>query len=294
MGARLEIGGGLPQGAGLSSSAALEVSLCLALLALAGIAESDRIALARLCSRVENDWVGSQSGLLDQLASLCGAPGAALLIDFRTLVIDPVRLSLPDGWRLVTLDSGERHANASSAYNQRRAECARASELLEIQSLRDATPSAVADLPEPLRRRAQHVLGENARVLDMVEALRAGDLPAVGALLNASHASLRERYEVSTAAVEAAVERLRAAGAVGARLVGGGFGGHVLGLLPPGAQAPDGAREVRATAGAHLRPPAPAQALAGPREACATRTLLAIAMKPSAGRFDMHGLNDRA
>jgi galactokinase len=257
VGARLEIGGDLPQGAGLSSSAALEVSLCLALLALAGVAESDRIALARLCSRVENEWVGSQSGLLDQLASLCGAPNTALRIDFQTLTVEPVPLRLAGGWRLVTLDSGERHANASSAYNQRRAECARASELMGIQSLRDATPSAVAELPEPLRRRAQHVLGENARVLDMVKTLRAGDLAAAGALLNASHASLRERYEVSTAAIEATVERLRAAGAAGTRLVGGGFGGHVLGLLPPGAAAPASAREVRAAAGAHLLASAP-------------------------------------
>jgi galactokinase len=274
VGAHLEIASDLPQGAGLSSSAALEVSLCLALLALGGApeiermaanapageytaltgSEDDSVALAGLCSRVENEWVGSQSGLLDQLASFCGVPGAALLIDFRTLVVEPIPLSLPDGWRLVRIDSGERHANASSAYNERRAQCARASEQLGLRSLRDATPRALAALPEPLRRRARHVLGENTRVLDTVAALREGDLPAVGALLSASHASLRDDYEVSTPALDAAVERLLAAGAAGARLVGGGFGGQVLGLLPPGVDTESlaGAREVRASAGARL------------------------------------------
>ena len=121
VGARIEIGGDLPRGAGLASSAALEVSLCLALLALAGQAEGslDRIATARLCARVENRWVGAHTGLLDQLASLCGEAQIALCIDFSTLAIEPVPLRL-EGWRLVVLDSGERHAHAISAYNQRR------------------------------------------------------------------------------------------------------------------------------------------------------------------------------
>jgi galactokinase len=252
VGARLEIGGDLPPGAGLSSSAALEVALCLALLALIGAVEPDRVGLAQLCSRVEHEWVGAQTGLLDQLASLYGAPGAALLIDFQTLRVSPVPLRLEGGWRFVTLDSGERHANASSAYNERRAECSRACELLEVDSLREASWQAVEQLPEPLRRRARHVLGENARVKDAVTALRAGEMAAVGPLLNASHASLRDQYEVSTPAVEAAVARLLWAGAAGARIVGGGFGGHVLGLLGPGVRAPDGAREVHPGPGAHL------------------------------------------
>jgi galactokinase len=252
VGARLEIGGDLPPGAGLSSSAALEVALCLALLALIGAAEADRVGLARLCSRVEHEWVGAQTGLLDQLASLYGAPDTALLIDFQAFKIDPVPLRLERDWRLVTLDSGERHANAGSAYNERRAECTRACELLGVDSLREASLDAVERLPEPLRRRARHVLGENTRVRDTVVALRAGDLPAVGRLLNASHASLRDQYEVSTAAVERTVQRLLQSGAAGARIVGGGFGGHVLGLLPAGVYAPEGAREVHAGPGAHL------------------------------------------
>jgi galactokinase len=252
VGARLEIGGDLPRGAGLSSSAALEVALCLALLALTGAAGADRIDLARLCSRVESEWVGSQTGLLDQLASLYGAPDAALRIDFQTLAIEPVPLRLRGGWRLVTLDSGEPHSNASSGYNERRRECSEACELLGVESLREASQNAVERLPERLRRRARHVLGENARVQDTVTALRAGDMPAVGRLLNASHASLRDQYEVSTPAVETVVAELLAAGAAGARIVGGGFGGHVLGLLGPGVRAPGGAREVRAGPGAHL------------------------------------------
>jgi galactokinase len=270
VGARLQIEGDLPQGAGLSSSAALTVALCLALLALGGARVADRVSLARLCSRVENEWAGARTGLLDQLASLCGLPDTALLIDFQTLAlepvppvlegdwrlatlaVEPVPLRLEGGWRLVTLDSGQTHAHADSGYNERRAECARACELLGVPSLRDASPEAIAGLPEPLRRRAGHVLGENERVRAAVAALRAGDLPALGVLLSASHTSLRERYEVSTPALDAAVARLLDAGAAGARLIGGGFGGHVLGLLPPGAQAPAGAREVRAGAGAHL------------------------------------------
>ncbi len=255
VGAELEIGGNLPQGAGLSSSAALEVSLCLALLALADETETDRIDLARLCSRVESGWAGAHTGILDQLASLYGTPGMAMLIDFQTFEVEPVPLRLEHGWRLVTLDSGERHAHADSAYNERRAECSEACRLLGVDSLRLASWGGLEELPERLRRRARHVLSENMRVKDTVAALRANDLPAVGRLLNASHASLRDQYEVSTPAIEATVERLLHAGARGARIVGGGFGGHVLGLLAPSAYAPEGAREVHADVGAHLLKP---------------------------------------
>jgi galactokinase len=270
VGARLEIGGDLERGAGLSSSAALEVALCLALSKLAsgaagggsstpiealrgpeGRTPLDRIALARLCARVENDWVGAQTGMLDQLASLFGAAETALRIDFRTLEIETVPLRL-GGWRFVVIDSGEQHANASSGYNERRAQCERACELLGVDSLRDASATAVAGLPQPLRARAEHVLGENERVGEAVAALRAEDLPAVGRLLDASHASLRDLYEVSTPTVERAVTQLREDGAAGARLMGGGFGGSVLGLFAPDVPVPSGAREVRPGPGAHL------------------------------------------
>jgi galactokinase len=251
--AQLEISGDVPQGAGLSSSAALEVALCLALIALGTDTEIeaiDRMRIAQLCARVENDWVGAHTGLLDQLASLYGAPDTALCIDFATLAVDPVPLALKD-WRLVILDSGERHAHASSGYNERRAECAAACDLLGVRSLREASSEALGELPEPLARRAEHVLSENERVRATVAALQVGDLAAVGQLLDASHESLRESYEVSTPAVEAAVQRLRRAGAAGARMVGGGFGGSVLGLFDPATPPPSGTYEVRPGPGAH-------------------------------------------
>jgi galactokinase len=256
--ASLHISGDVPPGAGLSSSAALEVALCLALIDVGSPGggggprtDAERIELARLCARVENDWVGARTGLLDQLASLFGAADTALQIDFRTLEIDPVALALGD-WRLVVLDSGERHSLASSGYNERRAECARACELLGVASLREADAQAVERLPEPLRLRARHVISENQRVLEAVAALRANDLPALGRLLNASHASLRDQYAISTPAVEATVERALAAGAAGARLIGGGFGGSVLGLFGGSVPLPVGAREVRPGPGAHV------------------------------------------
>jgi galactokinase len=246
---RLTISGDVPQGSGLSSSAALSTALCLALL---GYEPSDRIALARLCSRVENHWVGAQTGLLDQLAALCSQPGHAVRIDFRTLELEPVPLDLGD-WTLVTLESGAEHEHAGGGYNQRRQECRAACEALGIASLRDAED--FEGLPEPLDRRVRHVVSENARVDEMTRALGAGDLERVGALLDASHASLRDDYEVSVPEVEDTVETLRRAGAAGARIVGGGFGGSVLALLPPGATAPPGALEVTPGAPARLLPP---------------------------------------
>jgi galactokinase len=262
-GAHLQITGRVPQGSGLSSSAALEVALCLALIELGSSdgredhsgpiegGDLDRMEIAKLCSHVENDWVGAHTGLLDQLASLFGAPDTALCIDFSTLKIEPVPLVL-DGWRLVILASGEAHAHASSGYNERRAECAKACELLGVESLRQTSPEAVAQLPEPLQKRAAHVLGEIERVREAVEVLRAGDFPALGRLLDASHESLRDRYQISTPAVEAAVQRLHRAGAAGARLVGGGFGGAVLGLFSPDIPLPSKVLEVHPGPGAHL------------------------------------------
>jgi galactokinase len=252
VGASLTIQGDVPRGAGMSSSAALEVALALALLALSGNAdEIGRTDLARLASRVENEWAGARTGLLDQLTSLYGEPEQALQIDFQTLSVDPAPLHL-DGWRLVTLDSGERRSNASSGYNARREECARACELLDVRSLREVSPAEVGRLPAPLRERARHVLSDNARVESAVAALRAGDLPALARLLNESHASLRDEMDISTPTVEATVQRMLDAGAAGARLLGGGFGGSVLGLLPPGTDLPDGARAVRPCGGARL------------------------------------------
>ena len=240
MGARLEIGGDLERGAGLSSSAALEVALCLALSELAPVAVAGRAGRAarpdraRAPVRARGERLGGRAdGDARPARVAVRGPETALRIDFRTLEIEPVPLRL-GGWRFVVVDSGERHANASSGYNERRAQCERACELLGVDSLRDASAAAVAGLPQPLRARAEHVLGENERVEEAVAALRAEDLPAVGRLLDASHASLRDLYEVSTPTVERAVTRLREDGAAGARLMGGGFGGSVLGLFAPG------------------------------------------------------------
>ncbi|HVR06194.1 MAG TPA: galactokinase [Solirubrobacteraceae bacterium] len=250
--AELRIAGDLPRNAGLSSSAALAVALGLALLGLAG-AELDRRELARLCSRVENDWVGARTGLLDQLASLFGEPDTALYIDFASLAIEPIPLVLDGGWQIVTLDSGESHTlAAASGYNARRTECREACALLGIETLRAAQERDLQRLPNPLARRVRHVLSENDRVRATVAALRDGDLARVGALLDASHASLRDLYECSTPAVEATVSKLEQAGAAGARMVGGGFGGSVLALFPPHARPPVGARAVRPSAGARL------------------------------------------
>ncbi len=250
-GAVLEIKGNVRRGAGLSSSAALEVALSLGLIAVSGSPSPDKLELAQICSHVENEWVGARTGLLDQLASLYGERDHAVKIDFRSLEVSPTLLELGD-YKLVTLDSGQRHSHAGSGYNERRAECARACEQLGLTSLRDATLAMADTLEPPLGDRVRHVASENARVEEAVEALSVRDLVRLGELLDESHASLRDRYEVSTPAVEAAAARLHSSGAIGARIVGGGFGGEVLGLLPPETPVPDGAIEVRAGPGARL------------------------------------------
>jgi galactokinase len=243
--ARLEIRGDLPRGSGLSSSAALEAALALAL--LNGPPE-DLKALAKVCSKVENEWVGAETGLLDQLASLMSRPGHVLRIDFRTLDVEPHPLDLGD-WQLITLDSGAPHSIAASGYNQRRAECRAICEQQCISSMRDAT---LDGLDGVLEKRARHVITENERVNAMAEALDAHDLVTVGELLDASHVSLRDDYESSVPEVEATRDRLKAAGAAGARMVGGGFGGAVLALLDRSVARPAGALPVFPSAPARL------------------------------------------
>jgi galactokinase len=245
----LEITGDLPRGSGLSSSAALEAALAVALLQGE---TGDLKALAKVCSKVENEWVGAETGLLDQIASLLSQQGHVLRIDFRSLEVEPHPLELGD-WQLVTLDSGAQHSIAASGYNQRRAECRAACEALGIDSLREA--GDLSGLDGTLLRRARHVVSENARVDATAAALDAHDLPAVAELLDASHASLRDDYEASVPEVEATVQRLKAAGAAGARMVGGGFGGSVLALLGPGVAPPDGALVVTPGSPARLLGP---------------------------------------
>jgi len=238
--ARLEIQGDLPQGSGLSSSAALESALCLALLALADEDDPDRLELARLGARVENEWVGAQTGLLDHLAVLFSREGSAMRLDIAAMELEEVPLDLGD-WTLAVLDSQSPHDNAASGYNRRREECSRAAELLGLDSLRQATLEDVPRLPDPLDRRVRHVIEENERVDRAVAALAHEDLRELGALLDASHASLRDLYEVSTPELERTVKAMKDAGAAGARLIGGGFGGSVLALFPAGGHPPAGA-----------------------------------------------------
>jgi galactokinase len=254
-GGRVSISGTLARGRGLSSSAALAVALALALLEHGGDPEPDRRDLARLCSRVENRWVGARTGLLDQLAALFGHEAHAIRIDLRDLAIGLVPLDL-GAWRLVVADSGVARTHAASGYNERRRECRAACELLGVPALRDAGAGALARLPAPLDRRARHVVTENRRVGAAVRALELGDRPALGRLLDASHASLRDDFEVSVPEVEATRARLKAAGAAGARIMGGGFGGSVLALLPPGVDPPRGAEVVAPGPSAHLVQPA--------------------------------------
>jgi len=250
-GVALTIEGDLPRGAGLASSAAVGVGLVLALSALRGGGDPDPLAAARLLQRVEHRWLGAQTGLLDQLASLCARQGEALRIDFDDLTLRPVPLDL-GAWTLALVDSGAPRELAGSGYNTRRRECEEAAAMLGVPSLRHAPPAAIARLPEPHARRARHVLTECARVDAAVAALAARDMPALAALLDASHLSLRDDLEVSVPAVEATRHRILAAGAAGARIHGGGFGGAVLALFPPRCPLPEDALPVTPGPGARV------------------------------------------
>jgi galactokinase len=249
--ARIEIASDLPVGAGLASSAALCVALCLALCSVSESPVPEPVELARLCSRVENRWIGARTGLLDQLASLCGRQGHAVRIDMGGPTVTAVPLPL-DGHRLATLDSGASRELATAGYNRRREECEAACEALGVGFLREAELAEAERLPQPLASRVRHVLSENGRVDAMVRALEGRDLAEAGRLLDASHRSLRDDYDVSVPAVEQAVRRAKAGGALGARIVGGGFGGHVLALFPPGRTLPEGALPVAPAAGARV------------------------------------------
>jgi galactokinase len=247
-GCAVEVSSDLPREAGLSSSAALCVALVLALAKAAG-REPEPVEVARMCSRIERDWTGADTGLLDQLASLLGEEGHALRLDMRTLEAAPVPLQLGEHF-LAVVDSGATRSLAESGYNERREECRRAAEALGLESLRDADGGE--GLRAPLDRRVRHVIGENERVDSAVAALAAGDMPRLGELLDASHASLRDDYEVSVPEVEEAVAACREAGALGARIMGGGFGGSVIALFPPAAEPPDGALRLSPGRGARV------------------------------------------
>ncbi|MGN6252142.1 MAG: galactokinase [Marmoricola sp.] len=221
----------VPIGAGLSSSAALECSVALALDELLGTGLS-REDLAALAQRAENDFVGVPTGGMDQRASLLCTAGHALLLDCRDGATEQVPFDLaPEGLVLVVIDTRVHHALGDGQYSRRREECERAARALGVDSLRDAAPEAVERLDDDLlRRRARHVVTENARVLDVVERLRGGRLRAIGPVLTASHASMRDDYEISAPELDLAVETAVTAGALGARMTGGGFGGSAIAL----------------------------------------------------------------
>ncbi|OJZ69823.1 galactokinase [Mycobacterium paraffinicum] len=223
-------------GSGLSSSAALECAALGAIAAAAGV-RIDRIEQARLAQRAENEYVGAPTGLLDQLASLFGRPATALLIDFRDLTVKPVAFD-PDaaGVSLLLIDSRARHSHAGGDYAARRASCERAAADLGASSLREAQdrgPSVIEAVRDPVdARRARHVLSENQRVLDCVAALGDSDFAEAGRIFSASHASMRDDFEITTDHIDLIADTAVRAGALGARMTGGGFGGCVIALVP--------------------------------------------------------------
>jgi galactokinase len=237
----------LPIGAGLASSAALEVAVALAL----GF-EGTPTQLAQACQRAEQVAVGVPCGVMDQLTSACGRHGHALLLDCASLVVSAV--ALPDDVEVVAVHSGRSRGLAGSAYAARRAECETAE--TAVGPLREATLAEVESIREPvIRRRARHVVTENARVRAAAQAIAAGDLPSAGAEMIASHRSLAEDFEVSTPALDALVDELLATpGVLGARMTGAGFGGCVVALTAPGVRLPDNRRSwiLQASAGASV------------------------------------------
>ena len=238
-GADLLIDSDVPAGAGLSSSAALEISVGLALARVSG-REVDGVTLALAGQQAEHTYVGTLCGIMDQFVAALARERHALLIDCRSLEFEPVPLDTTEA-AFVVADTRVKHELSSSEYNVRRAECARGVELLQeplpgITQLRDVS---VADfqrhanvLPEPIRRRCRHIVTENERTLDAARALRAGDLAEMGRLMYESHYSLRDDYEVSSPELDVLVELARGLpGVLGARMTGGGFGGSTVSLV---------------------------------------------------------------
>jgi galactokinase len=237
-GADVFFNGDVPIGSGLSSSAALEVATATAFLALAEY-EVPGAEVARLCQRAENEFVGMRCGIMDQMISVLGKAEHALLIDCRSL--ESRAIPIPAGVRLVISDTGVRRGLASSEYNTRRGQCEEGVALLRqalpgITALRDVTPAQLEShkdlLPEEVYRRCRHVVTEDARVLEAVQAMEAGDLAGLGSLLDASHESLRNDYEVSCPELDLMVELARRQpGVYGARMTGAGFGGCTVSLV---------------------------------------------------------------
>jgi galactokinase len=227
--------GQVPSGAGLSSSASVECAVAVAADDLSGL-RLPVATLARLAQQAENDFVGVPCGLMDQMASMACTAGHALLFDVRSEQVEQVPFAPEaDDLRLVVVDTGVKHALGDGAYADRRAACERAAALLGVAALRDVTPpgldDALARLPAELVSRVRHVVTEVARVERAVAALRSADWSGLGAEMTGSHRSLRDDYEVSSPELDAAVDASLRAGALGARMTGGGFGGSAIALV---------------------------------------------------------------
>ena len=227
---RAAIATDIPTGASLSSSAAIEVATTIWLLARAGI-EWQPIDIARLGQRVENEVVGLPSGIMDQFISAGAVAGCASLMDCRACTLEPHRL--PPGAVVAVMDTGTRRTLADAAYADRRHACERAAATIGVRALRDATPPDLKRVIDEVdRRRARHVISENARTLAAVEAMERADASEVGRLMTESHVSLRDDFEVSAAALDAIVEAaLISPGCFGARMTGGGFAGCAVALV---------------------------------------------------------------
>ena len=246
-GLAIELDSDVPAGAGLSSSAAIGCAVAGAVCDLLGLA-LDGHQRAELARVAETELVGAPTGGMDQLAATLSVPGHVLLCDMRSLGVQPMPLDLDAcGLALLVIDTGAPHSHLEGEYRRRREACSQAAALLGVPALRDADLVDVDRITDGLlRRRARHVVTENARVLRTAGLLRAADLPAIGPLLTSSHRSMRDDFEITVPVVDAVVEALLEAGALGARMTGGGFGGCVIGLLPSG-DAAAAAADVTAT-----------------------------------------------
>jgi galactokinase len=233
VGGSMSITSTVEMGAGVSSSAALECAVLGALAAAAPL-HIDKLEQARIAQRAENEYVGAPTGMLDQLASLFGAPRRALRIDFRESTVQPVRFD-PDGLgvALLLIDSRTPHRHPGGEYASRRTSCELAAAELGVASLRDVGDITVVDqMIDPVgARRVRHVVTENQRVIDMVAALEVSDYAAAGRLLTASQASMRDDFEITTESIDLIADTAVQAGALGARMTGGGFGGCVIALV---------------------------------------------------------------
>jgi galactokinase len=235
-GGTMSVSSDVEMGSGLSSSAALECAALGAFVTAAGW-HIDRLEQARLAQRAENEYVGAPTGLLDQLSSLFGEESRALLIDFRKLTVEPVAFD-PSvaGVALLLIDSRERHGHVGGEYAARRVSCERAAAdvgVVSLRELQDRSLSVLDGVTDPIdARRARHVLTENQRVFDFAAALGDSDYAEAGRIFSASHASMRDDFDITTANIDSIADTAVAAGALGARMTGGGFGGCVIALVP--------------------------------------------------------------